>query len=111
MLFRDMVRAVMMDNDPLGFELRYHANSARIHRGVLQSKGLHHEYSADGHEKLSSMALQMGPVGMGIYAFREKLSGRPMHMVVVPNARLSAAVAHIYVDMVSKNGCRCRCTR
>lgn len=95
----------MQDNDPLGFELRYRAHRPRITRGVLSSSGINHEHSADGHEKLSSIALQMGPVGFGIYGFREKLSGRCMHFAVVPNVRKSSTIGHVYLDMVSLNGC------
>lgn len=96
-----MTRAIMRDNDPLGFEVRYRASRAPIPRGVLTAKGLNHEGSADGHEKFSSMALQMGPVGFGIYAFREKLSGRILHGAVVPNVRKASTIGHVYLDMVS----------
>ena len=94
----------MRDNDPLGFEVRYRASRAPIPRGVLTAKGLNHEGSADGHEKFSSMALQMGPVGFGIYAFREKLSGRILHGAVVPNVRKASTIGHVYLDMVSVHG-------
>ncbi|TFK91925.1 hypothetical protein K466DRAFT_481728 [Polyporus arcularius HHB13444] len=99
-----MTRTIMAQNDPLGFDLRYRAARAPIPRGVLTSRGLNHEGSADGHEKFSSLALQMGPVGFGIYAFREKLSGRMLHGACVPNARKSSTVAHVYFDMVSSHG-------
>ncbi|KAI1781874.1 hypothetical protein LXA43DRAFT_590306 [Ganoderma leucocontextum] len=101
---RAMTRAIMRDNDPLGFEVRYRASRAPINRGVLTAKGLNHEGSADGHEKFSSMALQMGPVGFGIYAFREKLSGRILHGAVVPNVRKASTIGHVYLDMVSLHG-------
>ncbi|PIL27238.1 hypothetical protein GSI_10382 [Ganoderma sinense ZZ0214-1] len=102
---RSITRAIMRDNDPLGFEVRYHASRAPIPRGVLTAKGLNHEGSADGHEKFSSMALQMGPVGFGIYAFREKLSGCILHGAVVPNVRKASTIGHVYLDMVSVHGC------
>ncbi|KAI0641517.1 hypothetical protein C8Q79DRAFT_1014440 [Trametes meyenii] len=101
---RDVVRAIMRDNDPLGFELRYRAHRPRIERGSLMAKGVNHEHSVDGHEKLGSLSLRMGPVGFGIYGVREKVSGRAMYMVVVPNARKSSTIGHVYCDNVSFNG-------
>ncbi|KAI0739704.1 hypothetical protein C8Q80DRAFT_198952 [Daedaleopsis nitida] len=97
----------MLDNDPLGFELRYRANRTRKPRGVLTSRGINHEGSADGHEKFSSQALQMGPVGFGIYAFRDKASGRVLHGVVVPNARKATTIGHVYLDMASLRRGKC----
>ena len=96
-----MTRSIMLANDPLGFDIRYRASSKPIKRGVLTTLGLNHEGSADGHEKFSSQALGMGPVGFGIYAFREKLSGRALHAVVVPNVRKASTIGHVYLDMVS----------
>ncbi|KAI0629562.1 hypothetical protein C8Q77DRAFT_1065176 [Trametes polyzona] len=101
---RDMTRQIMHDNDEAGFELRYRAHRPRIPHGVLKSHGLNSEVSADGHEKFSSLALRMGPVGFGIYGFREKLSGKGLHLVVVPNARKSSTIGHVYLDMVALHG-------
>ncbi|KAI0749543.1 hypothetical protein C8Q80DRAFT_1119793 [Daedaleopsis nitida] len=101
---RSMTRAIMLDNDPIGFQLRYRANLTRKPRVVLTSRGINHEGSADGHEKFSSQALQMGPVGFGIYAFCDKASGRVLHGVVVPNARKATTIGHVYLDLASLRG-------
>lgn len=69
--------------------------------GVPSARGVNHEGTADGYEKLSSQALQMGPVGFGIYAIREKLSGRVLHAACVPNVRESSTIGHVYLDMAS----------
>jgi hypothetical protein len=54
----------------------------------------------DGHEKLSSKALKMGPASIPIYGAREKYSGAMLHLVCLPNARLAAAIRHLYLDFV-----------
>ncbi|KAI0779405.1 hypothetical protein C8Q74DRAFT_1216935 [Fomes fomentarius] len=53
------------------------------------------------HVVLTMKALQMGPVGFGIYAIREKVSGRVLHAACIPNVRESSTIGHVYLDMAS----------
>ncbi|OSD03275.1 hypothetical protein PYCCODRAFT_256220 [Trametes coccinea BRFM310] len=102
---RSVVRAAMRDNDPLGPALRHPRSSKnQIVRKVLTCKGSHHELSVDGHEKLGPAALAMGGVGFHIYAGRDKNGGAAVEGRVVPNARQSAVVCHIYLDYVGVGG-------
>ncbi|KAF8576833.1 hypothetical protein K439DRAFT_1366106, partial [Ramaria rubella] len=68
--------------------------------GCLTSVGPWHEISADGHKKISVAALNMGGVGLPCYAFCDKWSGAPLHLVVVPNDCLAVVIGHVYLDLV-----------
>ncbi len=96
----------MQENDPIGSSLRNPQVRRRggVTRKVLTSRGIWHEVSVDGHEKLGHLALQMGAVGFHIYGFREKWSGKALHFVCVPNARVALVVGHIYLDFVLEHG-------
>ena len=99
-LFRDAVSKKMRTIAPEGFESRHRANAKHINRGVLTSPGLMAEVSGDGHEKFGTLALDMGPVGFDIYAFREKLCGLGLGGRCVPNARRPCTVCHVYFDTI-----------
>ncbi|KAI0069657.1 hypothetical protein K474DRAFT_1710205 [Panus rudis PR-1116 ss-1] len=101
---RSTIRVIMRLEDPLGPQIRAPGNKVPINRSPLQSMGPFAEVSCDGHEKLSSMALGIGPVGIPIYGMRDKFSGRMLHLVVVPNARLSVTIGHVYLDFVENYG-------
>jgi hypothetical protein len=91
-----------------GFDLRFPGAKKKKIRGQLHAVGPWHEIHADGHEKLDHKALKMGPnVSIPIYAFRDKWSGIPLYLVVVPNDRLAAAIGHIYLDMISEYQSMC----
>lgn len=66
--------------------------------------GVFQEVHCDGHEKLNTKALRMGPVSIDIYGMRCHSSGKLLHYTVVPNARCSSTVGHIYLDFVEKYG-------
>lgn len=99
-MFSDTVRAVMKANASHGFEYRWSGRRRKIIRKNLVSLGVFHEVNMDGHEKLSSKALKMGPASIPIYGIRDKWSGAILHLVCVPNARLAVAIGHVYLDFV-----------
>ncbi|KAK7454047.1 hypothetical protein VKT23_011560 [Stygiomarasmius scandens] len=102
---RDTVRKVMHDNFPHGAETRFPGKKVPKPRGHLKlGDGVFQEVHCDGHEKLSAKALRMGDVGMDIYGMRCHSSGRLLHEVVVPNARCSSTIGHVYLDFVEKYG-------
>ncbi|THU97341.1 hypothetical protein K435DRAFT_819216 [Dendrothele bispora CBS 962.96] len=88
---RRKVRAVMKEEYPEG--------------ALLQVVGPGQEMHADGFEKLSAQALDMGGVGIPVYGFRQKV-GYLQKYNVVPNARSSAVVGHLYLDMIVEAGYR-----
>ncbi|KAJ7621922.1 hypothetical protein DFH06DRAFT_1009665 [Mycena polygramma] len=101
---RDKVRQVMKDNAPAASKTRYPGNKEKIIRKNLTAQGVFQEVHCDGHEKLASAALKMGPVGISIYGFREKATGLVAHLVTVPDARQSVVIGHIYLDFVEEFG-------
>ncbi|KAF6744660.1 hypothetical protein DFP72DRAFT_825334 [Ephemerocybe angulata] len=101
MIPRDDVRELMHTIAPEGFEERRPgAPRKEIPRVGLVSLGPFHEISADGHEKLNSQALQMGDISLPIYAYRDKWSGYILKIIVIPDARKAAPLAHVYLDLV-----------
>lgn len=104
-LNRDTVRAIMLLNDPDGFDIRDPSRKPVIQRkGHLTGTGVFKEIHCDGHEKLSSKALLMGPVGLDIYGMRCHTSGLVVNEQVVPNSRCEYTIAHCYLDMVEEYG-------
>lgn len=53
--YRDYVRGEMKMHDPDGLSIREPAAGKKVRRVVLVSLGPHHEWSADGHDKLSKI--------------------------------------------------------
>jgi hypothetical protein len=102
-LLRNFVRNTMKEYAPEGALLRKPGGKSKIARKSLKIVGPWQEIHADGHEKLDSKALMMGPVGIGIYGFRQHV-GFIQYLKVVPNARSSAVVGHLYLDMIEDAG-------
>ncbi len=99
-----MVRIAAQEHDPFGAACRTPGQTRnRIPRTTLTSIGVNAEYNCDGHEKLSSKALRMGPVGIPIYDFRDKASGRIILLTVVPDDRSSVVIGHLHLDLIEKN--------
>lgn len=96
----------MHANDPGGAQLRAPAPRGKIPRKTLNAIGPLHEVHCDGHEKFSSMALGLGPVGIPIYGMRDKWSGYILSLVAVPNARKAGTIGHLYLDLLEKYGGR-----
>lgn len=82
------------------FDERFPGHCKAKIQGQLYAVGPWHEIHADGQEKLDHKGLQMGGVGIPIYAFQDKWSGIPLWLVVVPNDRLAVAIGHMYLDMI-----------
>ncbi|KAJ7239109.1 hypothetical protein C8J57DRAFT_1246149 [Mycena rebaudengoi] len=68
---RRIVRETMLLNDPDGVDARYPSRK-KIRRAQLKAHGTWQEIHCDGHEKLGSLALQMGGVGLPIYGMKDK---------------------------------------
>ena len=95
----------MKTEDPTEPLVRHPFNRRQtVHTGTLQSKGVFAEVSRDGHEKLGPQALGLGNVGIPIYGIRDFFSGKVLHLVVVPNARLAATIGHVYLDFLEVYG-------
>ena len=73
-------------------------------RKNLTVQGVFQEVHFDGHEKLTSAALRMGPVGIAVYGARDKGSSVTATPVAVPDARQSVIVGHLYLDFVQEFG-------
>jgi hypothetical protein len=82
----------MRSQDPIGFELR-EPMAKKILRQALVVLGPHHEWSSDGHNKLSK-------IGFLVWALRDVWSGKWLGIWVVPNNRLKHAVAYLYLSLV-----------
>ncbi|KAK1222607.1 hypothetical protein PQX77_014542 [Marasmius sp. AFHP31] len=100
---RDEIREIMKTFAPEGFLLCRPGRHNSIPRGNLLMLGPWQELHADGHEKLCSSALRMGPVGIGIYGFRQHV-GKIELLLVVPDARKADAVGHLHLDVIERNG-------
>ncbi|KAJ7486808.1 hypothetical protein FB451DRAFT_1534883 [Mycena latifolia] len=100
----DTIREVMKDNAPGASKARYPGNKEKIVRKNLTAIGVFQELHCDGHEKLATAALKMGPVGISMYGYRDKGSGTVAHLVAVPDARHSVVIRHIFLDLVEDHG-------
>jgi len=95
----------MHANFPEGAEKRFPGRQkTRLKRQPLFALGPFHEVAADGHEKIGVLALQMGDIGLPIYGYRDKWSGKLLKINVVPNCRSAGAVGHLYLDLVEELG-------
>ena len=102
---RDTVCTIMHEHFPEGFDKRFPGrNKPTIPRTPLRSSGPFHEISADGHEKLSELALHMGDIGIPIYGFKDKWSDVVLKLVCIPNCRTLGPIAHLYLDLVEEQG-------
>ncbi|KAK7016477.1 hypothetical protein R3P38DRAFT_2541840 [Favolaschia claudopus] len=106
MIPRDMVREIMHDHFDAGFTLRFPGHKKDlIPRVALTALGPFHEISADGHEKLSAQALQMGELSLPIYAYKDKWADFLLLLRLIPNARTAAAIGHLFLDFIGETGC------
>lgn len=89
----------MLELCPEGFDKRF-PGSHRIVRTPLTALGPFHEVCGDGHLKLNSQALNMGPVTLPIYGMKDKWSAFLPLLVTVPNVQTEASIAHLYLGFV-----------
>lgn len=83
-------------HDPKGFDTR-EPRAKKVQRFALVSLGRHHEWSGDGHDKLAA-------IGFPIWALRDKWSGKWLGIWVIPNNRLKAVIAYLYLSVVHEHG-------
>lgn len=94
----------MQFNAPGGAKGRTPGNKVKIPRKNLTAIGVFQELHCDGHEKLATLALKMGPVGISIYGFRDKGAGIVADLRCVPDARHAVVICHVYLDLVLEHG-------
>jgi hypothetical protein len=77
-----------------------------VDRVPLDCLGPWHQLHWDGHGKMGSQALDMGSVGLPIYAGKDQFSSFVPIMRVIPNVRLGNTIGHFFLDVVEENaGC------
>lgn len=82
--------------NPDGFDIR-EPSAKKTKQSPLVALGPHHEWSGDGHDKLSE-------IGFPIWGMRDKWSGKWLGLWVVSNNRLNLAVAYLYLRLIKKHG-------
>ena len=104
--FRDLIRKIMVEQYPDGFDVRFPGRkNHRVVRVPLHASGPYFEISSDGHEKLAPSALRMGGVGFSIYGFKDKFTDYIVFLKIFPDVRSSGAGGHIFLDFVEDTGC------
>lgn len=53
---------------------------------------------------MGALGLQMGGLGLPIYAYRDKWTGQLPQIDVVPDSRSPGTVGHLYLDLLEKLG-------
>ncbi|RDB24968.1 hypothetical protein Hypma_007391 [Hypsizygus marmoreus] len=93
---RSTICSTMKIYDPQGSIIR-EPGAKKVRRGVLTALGLHHEWSGDGHDKLTE-------IGFPIWGMKDKWSAQWLGLWVVPNNRLKASIAYLYLSLIKKHG-------
>ncbi|KAJ7825728.1 hypothetical protein B0H14DRAFT_3725867 [Mycena olivaceomarginata] len=98
---RDLIRKIMLDKFPDGFDNRFPGKKGkRVTRVPLHALGPYYEVSSDGHEKIAPSALRMGGVGFSIYGFKDKLrtifSFSKFTQMSVPEALVGISSSTLY---------------
>jgi len=86
----------MRQLDPEGFAIR-EPGSGKRQRSQLVLVGPHHEWSGDGHDKLSKS-------GFPIWGIRDVWSGVWLGLWVLPNNRLKIAIGYLYLKLIKEVG-------
>lgn len=73
----------------------------------LNCLGPWHQLHWDGHKKIGVQALNMGEVGLPIYAGKDQFLSFVPIMQVILNVRLRVTIGHFFLDMVEDYGCVC----
>lgn len=95
----------MHDHFDAEFDRRFVGSKDAIERVPLDCLGPWHQLHWDGHEKLGDQALDMGGVGIPIYAGKDQFSSFVPVMRVVPNSRLEKTIGHFFLDVVQEYEC------
>lgn len=88
------------------FVHRWPKNRQNIKHTPLSAPGPWYQVHCDGHEKMSAAGLQLGTVGINVYAFNDQWSSNDLYMVVAPNVRKSDIIGHIFLDFMQAYGCK-----
>lgn len=99
--FSEYTRNAMHLQDPTGAAAR-EPTAKKVHKAQLVALGPHHEWSADGHDKLSAL-------GFPIWGIRDKWTGQWLCLRVVPNNRLRDSMAYLYLEVIHKLGGKLTC--
>ncbi|KAF9487145.1 hypothetical protein BDN71DRAFT_1405132, partial [Pleurotus eryngii] len=95
-LTREYTRNAMHLQDPTG-AAACEPTAKKVHKAQLVALGPHHEWSADGHDKLSAL-------GFPIWGIRDKWTGQWLCLRVVPNNRLRDSMAYLYLEVIHELG-------
>lgn len=101
----DETREHLHDHFEHEFDKQMVGSRNGIVRVPLDCLGPWHQLHWDGHEKVGVQALDMGEVGLPIYAGKDQFSTFVPIMRVVPNVRLGDTIGHLFLDMVEDYGC------
>lgn len=102
----DETRQLLHDTFDAEFDLRFVGSKGVIDRVPLDCLGPWHQLHWDGHEKLGDQALDMGGVGLPIYAGKDQFSSFVPVMRVIPNSRLEHTIGHFFLDFVEEFKCK-----
>jgi hypothetical protein len=105
LIISDETRQNLHDNYDDEFDKRFVGSKGAIDRVPLDCLGPWHQLHWDGHEKMGSQALNMGGVGLPIYAGKDQFSAFVPIMRVIPNVRLGNTIGHFFLDVIEENGC------
>ncbi|KAJ7916691.1 hypothetical protein B0H13DRAFT_1871020 [Mycena leptocephala] len=101
---RDLIREIMLDKFPDGFDNRFPGKKGKHMTCVpLHALGPYHEVSSDGHEKIAPSALCMGGVGFSIYGFKAKFSDSLLFLKFI-QMFVPKGGGHIFLDFVQETG-------
>jgi hypothetical protein len=96
---RDWIAQEMFIQDEDSFQA-HEPSTKKICHTQLLALGIHHEWSGDGHDKLSSIRFP-------IWGVRDKWSSKWLGLWVVPNNCLKLTVAYLYLSLVKEYGGMC----
>lgn len=105
----DKAQEQLHDNYKNEFDKWMVGSKDGIVRVPLDCLGPWHQIHWDGHEKISSQALNMGGVGLPVYAGKDQFSSFVPIMWVVPNVRLGDTIGHLFLDIVEDYRCTFWC--
>jgi len=80
----------MRDYEPDAFAARAPGKKPKHTRITLVTLGPNHEWSADGHDKINR-------IGVQIWGVRDVYSGQYLGMWALPNNCLKESIAYLYV--------------
>ncbi|KAJ7653566.1 hypothetical protein DFH06DRAFT_1270086 [Mycena polygramma] len=85
-------------------EIYRYPGKKKIKRAQLKAHGTWQEIHCDGHEKLGSLALMMGGVGLPIHGMKDKWGGEILYLAVIPDDQHTDVIGHVILDFVETYG-------